>query len=301
MAPLSKWIDGLSADGTVSDAARVSLEARLATVAYWLPLAARPVDDDVERVHQLRVATRRAIAALKLYRDWLPNGRRRWFTKRLKEIRQAAGDARDLDVLFTRLKKELGDQHVEILQLIADHRNAAQPDIVAVADRCQADNRFQQRSYELLQKIKPRDVAATAADSSFLTCAGSRLHTVAEKFFDAQPAGDADWSALHQFRLAGKKLRYTMELLAPAFGSELREKQYPIVQELQEKLGTINDYVAAGEILQKLREKSSVSSTKNQIDALVREQEMSRERAISEYREWWTDERANTLRSGLIG
>jgi CHAD domain-containing protein len=301
MAPLSKWIDGLSADGTVSDAARVSLEARLATVAYWLPLAARPVDDDVERVHQLRVATRRAIAALKLYRDWLPNGRRRWFTKRLKEIRQAAGDARDLDVLFTRLKKELGDQHVEILQLIADHRNAAQPDIVAVADRCQADNRFQQRSYELLQKIKPRDVAAAAADSSFLTCAGSRLHTVAEKFFDAQPAGDADWSALHQFRLAGKKLRYTMELLAPAFGSELREKQYPIVQELQEKLGTINDYVAAGEILQKLREKSSVSSTKNQIDALVREQEMSRERAISEYREWWTDERANTLRSGLIG
>ena len=36
-----------AADGRVSDAARVSLEARLATVAYWLPLAARQIDDDV--------------------------------------------------------------------------------------------------------------------------------------------------------------------------------------------------------------------------------------------------------------
>ena len=93
MAPLSKWIDGLAADSSVSAAARKSLEARLAAVAYWLPLAARPVDGDTERVHQLRVATRRAVAALKLYRDWLPRKPHRWLTKRLKKLRQAAGDA----------------------------------------------------------------------------------------------------------------------------------------------------------------------------------------------------------------
>jgi CHAD domain-containing protein len=301
MAPLSKWIDGLSADGSVRDAARVSLEARLATVAYWLPLAARPADEDVERVHQLRVSTRRAIAALKLYHDWLPKGKRRWFIKRLKKIRHAAGDARDLDVLRERLQKKIGCDHSELLQLVADQRAATQPEIVKIADRCQADNRFQRKSYKLMLRIEPGDEVARAADGSFLTWAGSRMHTVAEKFFDADPPSGADWSALHQFRIAGKKLRYKMELLAPAFGSELRQQQYPIVQALQEKLGTINDFVVGREILQMLSEKTSVSSTIDQFDALIAEQETSRDAAIADFRAWWTPERAAALRMGLIG
>jgi CHAD domain-containing protein len=300
MAPLSKWIDGLSADGTVRDAARVSIEARLATVAYWLPLAARPVDEDVERVHQLRVATRRAIAALKLYRDWLPKGKRRWFTKRLKDIRQAAGNARDLDVLYHRLNAGHGGQYAEVLKLIAEMRAETQPEIIAIADRCHADNRLQQKSYKLHGQIGPLDEAAAAADASFLTWAGSRLHGIAEKFFEAQPTGNADWSALHQFRIAGKKLRYTMELVAPAFGSELREKQYPVVQDLQEKLGSINDFVVAREVLQKLNDKAIDGAVKNQLGVLIAEQEALRDQAIADFRAWWTEGRASALSTGLI-
>ena len=62
----------------------------------------------MEKVHQLRVATRRAIAALKLYRDWLPQDEARWLSKRLKKIRRAAGDrprsrrARRMDAQGTR-------------------------------------------------------------------------------------------------------------------------------------------------------------------------------------------------------
>src|SRR5262245_57840761 len=99
MTQLSKWVEGVDGDSSVSAACRRSLEDRLATVAYWLPLAARQIDDDVEKVHQLRVSTRRAIAALKLYRDWLPRRTRRWLKKRLNDSREAAGAARDLDVL----------------------------------------------------------------------------------------------------------------------------------------------------------------------------------------------------------
>ncbi len=301
MAPLSKWIDGLSADGSVRDAARVSIEARLATVAYWLPLAARPVDGDIERVHQLRVATRRAIAALKLYRDWLPKGKRRWFTKRLKDIRQAAGNARDHDVLYNRLHEKHDGKHADELQQIGQERAATQPEIVAIADRCHADNRFQNKSYKLLGRIEPQDEAAAASDASFLTWAGSRFHSIAEKFFDARPAIDADWSALHRFRIAGKKLRYTMELLAPAFGSELREKHYPIVQELQERLGTINDFVVAREILQKVRDRSLNGVANDELDALIDEQVASRDQAIAEFHTWWTTERAAALQTGLNG
>ena len=92
MLPSGKWIDGIDPDGSVEDAARRSLKARLTAVAQALPLAAHLADHDVEHVHRLRVATRRAIAALKLYRDWLPDKPARWLKKRLKKIRRAAGE-----------------------------------------------------------------------------------------------------------------------------------------------------------------------------------------------------------------
>jgi CHAD domain-containing protein len=300
MAPLSKWIDGLVADGSVGAAARKSLEARLATVAYWLPLAARPVDGDTGRVHQLRVATRRAVAAITLYDDWLPRNPRRWLTKRLKKLRQAAGDTRDLDVLFARLQKELGEQGAEVLRCLAEKRASLQPDIVAIADRCNSGNRMQRRTYALLERIAPPAGNGSDAAASFRNWGNTKLREVAQAFFAAEPAKSADWSALHQFRIAGKKLRYTMELLAPVFGDELRKDHYPVVEQLQAKMGNVNDFVAGGELLKKLRDANHSAPANDQFDVLVGEHEKSRDEAIAEFRSWWTAERAETLRKGLV-
>src|SRR3954452_6464358 len=109
MSSSGKWVDGLGTDTTVSDASRCSLVVRLAVVAHTLPLAAHLSEHDIEHVHRLRVATRRAAAALKLYRDWLPQKSARWFKKRLRQIRRAAGEARDLDVLIQKLQHEAGE------------------------------------------------------------------------------------------------------------------------------------------------------------------------------------------------
>ena len=66
-----------------------------------------------------------------------------------------------------------------------------------------------------------------------------------ESFFESIPGDTSDMAALHQFRIRAKSLRYAMELLAAAFGPELREVHYPVVEEVQERLGRINDHVAA--------------------------------------------------------
>jgi CHAD domain-containing protein len=300
MAPLSKWIDGLDAEGSVSDAARKSLEARLATVAYWLPLAARPVDGDLERVHQLRVASRRAAAAISLYHDWLPDRPRRWIKKRLKKIRRAAGDARDLDVLGESLATQFGAQRDAIVTLIADQRAKLQPKLVEIADRCHRHNRLQQKTYRLLSDITPQDATAAAHNAAFRTWAATQLHKVTDAFFAAEPAGDADWSALHQFRVAGKELRYTLELVTPAFGAQLREVAYPIVEGLQEKLGQVNDFVVGREQLQKERDAATAEPLRAALDTLVAEQEASRDAAIAEFRAWWTPDRAQSLRQALL-
>ena len=94
MGPSGKWIDGLLPDASVVDAARMSLSARLTAVAHWLPLAAYHAAQDIEHVHRLRTSTRRAMAAVQLYRDWLPPRKRRSIKKRLKKLRRAAGEAR---------------------------------------------------------------------------------------------------------------------------------------------------------------------------------------------------------------
>jgi CHAD domain-containing protein len=299
MARLSKWIDSIPAAGRVSDAARASLEVRLATVAYWLPLAARQIDEDVEKVHQLRVATRRAIAALKLYRDWLPRGEARWLSRRLKKTRRAAGAARDLDVLAEWMRNELDGRAGGLLARVADERAAAQPKIMAVADKSEQKNRFRRKMYGLLAGVRPRGRRQKTQDVSFHNWAESQLGQAAENFFAALPNQNSDLSALHQFRICGKQLRYTLELLASAFSPVLRDQHYPVVQKLQEQLGRINDCVAADAQLRRWRRKIDSPEEREIVDKLIERQRGQLDDAIAEYRGWWTPERAETLRQGL--
>ena len=63
MAQFEKWIEGVSADDSTREAAQHSLRARLSAVKGYLPLAAHRAEEDVEHVHQLRVCTRRSMAA----------------------------------------------------------------------------------------------------------------------------------------------------------------------------------------------------------------------------------------------
>ncbi len=103
MSRKSKWIEAKSADEFAPAVARRAIAARLKTLWNWLPLAAKHSADDVEYVHQLRVASRRAMAVLEIFDAMLPRKRSKWFAKQLNRVRKAAGEARDLDVLAPRL------------------------------------------------------------------------------------------------------------------------------------------------------------------------------------------------------
>lgn len=63
-ARINKWVAGATADDRTRDIAVRTLQARLAAVQYYLPLVAERAGEDVEYVHELRVWTRRAAAAL---------------------------------------------------------------------------------------------------------------------------------------------------------------------------------------------------------------------------------------------
>src|SRR5262249_40907435 len=99
-----KWIRGLSPDAPVEEAARQVLSLRLQVVREYLPLAVFEADRDLEYVHQLRVGTRRADAALRIFRGCLPRPGDRSVRGGLRGLGRAAGEARDWDVFLLDLR-----------------------------------------------------------------------------------------------------------------------------------------------------------------------------------------------------
>ncbi len=64
---------------------------------------------DVERVHDMRVATRRLRAALEVFEGCFPRKRHRKALKRVKALADALGERRDADVEIELLEGFLGD------------------------------------------------------------------------------------------------------------------------------------------------------------------------------------------------
>jgi CHAD domain-containing protein len=296
MGPSSKWLTAIDPSATVEAAARVSLGARLTAVAHHLPLAAYHAEQDSEHVHRLRVSTRRAGAALKLYHDWLPPKRARWIEKRLKKIRRAAGEARDLDVLAQRLAHDHGELAAAVGSLVAQERDRVQADIARIAEKSRRDDRFVRKTARLIESIRPPDDIQAGADSpTFRDWAVQQLDDVAGRFFDAVPDAKSDMAALHQFRIRAKSLRYAMELLAGAFGPELRDVHYPVIEEVQERLGRINDHVAARDLFRKWAADEKFSAQKRLLCELAEDELALLADKLRDFREWWTPSMAEQL------
>src|SRR4051794_33720985 len=98
-----KWISDLKPQSPLAEAARHVLFVRLQVVKDHLPRATLEADRDIEYVHQLRVGTRRADAALRIFKACLPKKVHRKARRRLRKLRRAAGAARDWDVFLADL------------------------------------------------------------------------------------------------------------------------------------------------------------------------------------------------------
>ncbi len=300
MAVSGKWIDGIGPETSVDDAARRSLELRLAVIAHSLPLAAHLAEHDIEHVHRLRVATRRAAAALKLYRDWAPRKPARWMKKRLRKIRRAAGDARDLDVLIERVRRESSANTEPMLRFLADKRRAAQPNIISLADDLRRDDRFIFKAAQLLSKIAHRNASDEPPPSHYFgEWAPQKLATVRSAFVDLLPTTDDDIAELHEFRIRAKALRYAIELLAPAFDLQLRKEIYPAVEELQERLGKITDHIAAMNLFAEWRSHQAEQASLGDAHDFLELEKQQQAEDLQNFRQWWTPDRANWLKDSL--
>jgi len=210
----------------------------------------------------------------------------------LKRIRRAAGRVRDVDVFASRVAKNK-ERWPDKLQR---ERDRAQRKLVTLYDQLDGGRKLKSRSSKLIKRMQSRNDSST---ERFVDRARDSLRPMLGVFFSAFPGATSTNQELHRFRIAGKDVRYAMELLAGAFGSEFREKLYPMLVALQEKLGQINDLSTARDRLKKQLDRQSdpADVTEARRKHTAAEDELAREREV--FHRWWTAESRDALRSRL--
>jgi CHAD domain-containing protein len=208
-ASAEKWVERVSPGDCTGAVAARTLQSRLGVVLRFLPLAAERAEEDTNYIHELRVWTRRAAAALDLYQDLMPRRRFLWMKKQLKRVRRAANDARDCDVLIERLRKKQSSRGAKRwLEAVRAEREEAQQAVVGAYERLGRGHRFARRIDKLLERVRSRTKEkAGAASARFKDWAQERLRPLVEQFFAAVPSDRTDEAALHRLRVRGKELR----------------------------------------------------------------------------------------------
>ncbi len=290
-----KWIEGLDPGGSPTEAAHRCLDQRLQAVRHFLPLAANHAADDVEYVHELRVATRRSMAALRLFAPMLPQKQNRAVLKDLRHTRETAGTARDLDVMVAHHADDPGSQGKRFLKDLRRRRAEAQKPIRAQCKRLSKHDRLRRRSERLLDAIRVRGEGAPP--QRFDAWARIRLREVVEDFFAADPTDPTDLAALHHFRIRAKRLRYAMELLAPAFPEALYNGLYPQLEALQDDLGEINDHAVAVARFEGWLEDDGRRAKR--LKALLRVEHEALDRALDAFQQRWDRAQKTRLRAGF--
>jgi CHAD domain-containing protein len=294
-----KWLTGTSPDQLLTETARQALSARLGMVWHFLVQANAQGVNDREAIHQLRVWSRRTVAALQTFDDTLPPRRAAWLHKQLGRVRRAAGEARDLDVLahrFEERSERAGAADVShALGRLRDDRRRAQPPIERIHRRLRG-KRFDRRVAGLIERIAWRGQGQpqTLGDAARL-----RLGQALGPLFDAAKGDLSDVTALHQLRIEGKRVRYAMELFAGAFDPSFREQLYPMVEQLQERLGQINDHAAAAERFQRWLAETTDPAATDEFKRLLATERAAMRRARRGFFSWWTPERLAELERGF--
>lgn len=293
----SKWIEVSSSSAPAAEVAVDALQVRVQKVAEMVPLAAWEYEKDIEHVHQLRTSCRRAAAAVQAFRPLMSAKPKRLQTL-LRNIRTAAGPARDADVLFERFNQEATtDNNLSyVLARLQLQRSGAQGALVKVAKKVESGS-LQKALNSVCKNLSDGDREEQRL--SFRQFGRDALSVAAQKVFLLTAVHEPSISQLHQLRIAGKRLRYSIELFHEAFPGGMRSEVYPLIEQLQEKLGKLNDHATAQSMFQHwLADMPPGERSAHLAGRIVDEYEAAKQ-VRREFLQWWTTHQVAAIESRL--
>jgi CHAD domain-containing protein len=257
----------------------------------------RPFADD-EAVHQLRVSSRRLTAALETLQSLFADPPRETLIRRLKRIRRAAGPARDLDVFRQRVKSSefplKRKSRKRVLQFLKKRRQKAQRPL---------QKAFRKRSPRKLTKSVDELLAMVASQSGETAASGSGLAVAAvEQFVTDVPATYRTAADLHQLRICGKRLRYTLETLLDLQAIPQRDAAGRLLEELkqiQDRLGKINDHAVSQRRLIGWTIEASRRSLRRAFQQMAELESARADEQTRDFFRWWSTDRQQAFRQRL--
>lgn len=213
---------------------------------------------DPEYIHQMRVATRRLRAAMRMFRPVLPGDFTAVLMAPLRELMTVLGRTRDLDVLIAEIIRPVADalpgepRMADMLAVVTDRLYSARQEAVAflagpryarlhmTAARLLHGDGFQPPP--LAADAEPPPTLATFADRRL-----RKMQSTVEQL--AEHARADDPTSLHALRIAIKRLRYAIEFFGALLPGDAGARVVRRLATLQDELGQLNDLANAGAIL----------------------------------------------------
>ena len=237
---------GVTGDDHVAEAGRKVMRFHLARMIA--KEAGTREGSDTEDLHSMRVATRRQRAAWRVFGSAFRPGRTKRHRTGLREVATRLGAVRDLDVLLEAADQYRADLPVAeqraVEPLLNDwrgHREDARALLLRELDSDEYQRwlddyrdfvRTEGAAVRPVGPVEPHRVRDTAP---------SRIWTAYEQVRSYEPVLRwADVETLHELRIAGKWLRYTLEFVREALGPE----SAPLIARvtaLQDHLGLMHD------------------------------------------------------------
>jgi CHAD domain-containing protein len=270
---------------------RASLDQRLRALLAHEP--GTRTGEDIEDLHQMRVAVRRMRATLKAARPLLDATWADDLRAELGWLGGALGPVRDLDVLLLRLHREIASLPAAeesagavLLDALERERTTARAAMLEALTAA--------RYFALLERLA--DIVGAPLPTPGPTEAGQPalvdlIRTEARKLRRAvERAGDdPPDEVLHALRIRGKRVRYTGELVAPSMGGTPEGKAVKrllsATAALQEVLGDHQDACVAEHRIRGLVAELDAAPETLFVAGRLVEQEVHR--AAEKRREWW--------------
>lgn len=145
----ARRVKGLRCDAPVIDNARRIIETRLQEMLSFAPWVGD--QNNIEEIHNLRIAAKRLRYSLELFRFGLPSGTGALIDE-VKEIQEYIGDMHDADVMIERV--------LETVASDVQSRSARLLEIASAVDRGTVAQRHQRLKSALASRVTPRDEIA---------------------------------------------------------------------------------------------------------------------------------------------
>ena len=237
---------GVLADDTVAEAGRKVMRFHLARMLDK-EKAVREGDDS-EDIHKMRVATRRQRAAWRIFGEAYRQGRTKAYRRGLRDTARRLGAVRDLDVQLEGIDAYRADRPVTeqraLEPLIASWRQHRDDAKTLLRRELESPGyaRFVDDYLDFVRTEGAAAVAVRAGEPHLIRdTAPSRIWAAYEQVRGYEPILRwADVPTLHELRIAGKWLRYSLEFVQEPLGNGA----LPLIARvtaLQDHLGLMND------------------------------------------------------------